>query len=186
MINENWYSNRQYSRFCRNLTAPVELLLRRGSAGCAKCIAIAGSNENITAPTLVFHMLNISCVSARRARARAAQAAQAAQPTMLVHGREQESGTISPCTDLPITPPSAIFILFQAPNLSQKRRLCGYVSILVQLPNGVLGVKRVLGYRKRFIVDYVTWTCPEPKSAGCHLGTTTSSIQNAVSDMNDN
>ena len=36
---------------------------------------------------------------------------------------------------------------------------------------GVLGVKRVLGYGKRFIVAYVTWTCPEPKSAGCHLGT---------------
>ena len=43
--------------------------------------------------------------------------------------------------------------------------------LLVQLPNGVLGVKRVLGYGKRFIVDYVTWTCPDPKSAGCHLGT---------------
>ena len=42
---------------------------------------------------------------------------------------------------------------------------------IVQLPNGVLGVKRVLGYGKRFIVDYVTWTCPEPKSAGCPLGT---------------
>ena len=36
---------------------------------------------------------------------------------------------------------------------------------------GVLGVKRVLGYGKRYIVDYVTWTCPEPKSAGYHLGT---------------
>ena len=42
---------------------------------------------------------------------------------------------------------------------------------VVQLPNGVLGVKRVLGYGKRFIVDYVTWTCPEPKSAGCPPGT---------------
>ena len=45
------------------------------------------------------------------------------------------------------------------------------MQLLVQLPNGVLGVKRVLGYGKRFIVDYVTWTCPEPKSAGCPLGT---------------
>ena len=45
------------------------------------------------------------------------------------------------------------------------------IMLLVQLPNGVLGVKRVLGYGKRFIVDYVTWTCPDPKSAGCHLGT---------------
>ena len=45
------------------------------------------------------------------------------------------------------------------------------IVLLVQLPNGVLGVKRVLGYGKRFIVDYVTWTCPEPKSAGCPLGT---------------
>ena len=44
-------------------------------------------------------------------------------------------------------------------------------SLIVQLPNGVLGVKRVLGYGKRFIVDYVTRTCPEPKSAGCPLGT---------------
>ena len=34
-----------------------------------------------------------------------------------------------------------------------------------------LGVKRVLGSGKRFIVDYVTWTCPELKSAGCHSGT---------------
>ena len=42
---------------------------------------------------------------------------------------------------------------------------------IVQLPNGVLGVKRVLGYGKRFIIDYVTWTCPEPKSAGCPLAT---------------
>ena len=41
--------------------------------------------------------------------------------------------------------------------------------VIVQLPNGVLGMKRVLGYGKRFIVDYVTWTCPEPKSAGCPL-----------------
>ena len=41
------------------------------------------------------------------------------------------------------------------------------VSLIVQLPNGGLGVKRVLGYGKRFVVDYVTWTCPEPKSAGC-------------------
>ena len=32
-------------------------------------------------------------------------------------------------------------------------------------------MKRVLGYGKRFIVDYVTWTCPEPKSAGCPPGT---------------
>ena len=32
------------------------------------------------------------------------------------------------------------------------------ISHIVQLPNGVLGVKRVLGYGKRFIVDYVTWT----------------------------
>ena len=39
------------------------------------------------------------------------------------------------------------------------------------MPIGGLGVKRVLGYGKRFIVDYVTWTCPEPKSAGCPLGT---------------
>ena len=31
-------------------------------------------------------------------------------------------------------------------------------------------MKRVLGYGKRFIVDYVTWTCPEPKYAGCPLG----------------
>ena len=43
--------------------------------------------------------------------------------------------------------------------------------VIVQLPNGVLWVKRVLGYGKRFIVDYVTWTCPEPKSAGCPRGT---------------
>ena len=45
------------------------------------------------------------------------------------------------------------------------------IDDIVQLPNWVLGVKRVLGYGKRFIVDYVTWTCPEPKSAGCPLGT---------------
>ena len=44
---------------------------------------------------------------------------------------------------------------------------------LVQLPNGVLGVKRVFGSGKCFIVDYVTWTCPELKSAGCHPGTGT-------------
>ena len=31
---------------------------------------------------------------------------------------------------------------------------------IVQLPNGVLGVKRVLGYGKRFIVDYVTLLAP--------------------------
>ena len=43
--------------------------------------------------------------------------------------------------------------------------------VIVQLPNWVLGVKRVLGYGNRFIVDYITWTCPEPKSVGCHLGT---------------
>ena len=44
-------------------------------------------------------------------------------------------------------------------------------NVIVQLPNGLFGVKRVLGYGKRFIVDYVTWTCPETKSAGCPLGT---------------
>ena len=42
---------------------------------------------------------------------------------------------------------------------------------IVELRNGVLGVKRVLGYGKCFIVDYVTWTCPEPKSTGCPLAT---------------
>jgi len=42
---------------------------------------------------------------------------------------------------------------------------------LVQLPNGVSGLKRVLGSGKRFMVDYVTWTSPDLKSAGCHPGT---------------
>jgi len=39
------------------------------------------------------------------------------------------------------------------------------------LPNGVSGLKRVLGSGKRFMVDYVTWTSPDLKSAGCHPGT---------------
>ena len=30
---------------------------------------------------------------------------------------------------------------------------------------------RVGPYGKHFIVDYVTWTCPEPKSVGCPLDT---------------
>ena len=56
-------------------------------------------------------------------------------------------------------------------NLLSLIGLLSHCCLVVQLPNGVLGVKRVLGYGKRFIVDCITWTCHEPKSAGCHLGT---------------
>ena len=37
----------------------VELLLRLGSAGCARCIAIFRRNQDVTAPARVSNMLNI-------------------------------------------------------------------------------------------------------------------------------
>ncbi len=40
---------RQYSHFRRNLSAPVDLLLRRSSAVCARCVAISQRNQDVTA-----------------------------------------------------------------------------------------------------------------------------------------
>ena len=52
-------SNRQYSNFRRNLSAPVDRLLRRGCAGCTWCIAISRRNQDVTVPARIFNMLNI-------------------------------------------------------------------------------------------------------------------------------
>ena len=52
-------NNRQYSHFRRKLSAPVDLLLRRGSAGCARYVAVLRRNQNVTATARIFNTLNI-------------------------------------------------------------------------------------------------------------------------------
>ena len=52
-------SNRHCSHFRRNLSAPVELLLRRGRAGCARQVVIFRRNQDVTAPARIVNMLNI-------------------------------------------------------------------------------------------------------------------------------
>ena len=42
--------------FLWNLTAPVDLRLRRGSAGCARCVAISRRNQGVTEPAVLFKM----------------------------------------------------------------------------------------------------------------------------------
>ena len=51
--------NRQYSHFRRNLSAPVDLLLRRDSTGCSWCVTISRRYQDVTNSTRVFNMLNI-------------------------------------------------------------------------------------------------------------------------------
>ena len=51
-------SNRHYSHFRRNLSAPVSLLLRRGSAGCVCGVDICRRNQDATVPARGFNMLN--------------------------------------------------------------------------------------------------------------------------------
>ena len=46
---------------------------------------------------------------------------------------------------------------------------CTFVSVRAVVQRK-LSFKRVLGSGKRFIVDYVTWTCPELKSDVAPLG----------------
>ena len=72
-------SNLQYSQFRRNLIAPVDLLVRRRSARCARRVAIYRRNHDVTAPARVFqHVEYLPASSARRNKA------QEAQPTQLV------------------------------------------------------------------------------------------------------
>ena len=40
-------------------TSAVDLLLRRGSAGCDKCVAISHRNQGVTVSARIFNMLNI-------------------------------------------------------------------------------------------------------------------------------
>ena len=52
-------SKRQYSHFRRSLRGPVDLILRRCSAGCARYVAIYRSKHNVTARARIVNMLNI-------------------------------------------------------------------------------------------------------------------------------
>ena len=71
-------SNRQFSHFRRNLSAPVYLLLRRSSAGCVRCVAISRRTQDVTIPARIFNMFAyLPASSARRNRT------QSAQPTHL-------------------------------------------------------------------------------------------------------
>ena len=62
-------SKRQYSHFRLNLSAPVDILLRQGSAGCARYIAIFRPNQNVSVLVRVFNMLNILPASSARPNA---------------------------------------------------------------------------------------------------------------------
>ena len=52
-------SNRQYSHFQRNVSAPVDLLLRRGSAGCSWLVTISRRYQDVTNSTRLSKILNI-------------------------------------------------------------------------------------------------------------------------------
>ena len=52
-------STQQYSHFRRKLSAPVDLLVRRTSASCARFVAISRRNQDITATARFFNVLNM-------------------------------------------------------------------------------------------------------------------------------
>ena len=59
------------------LSAPVDLLLRRGGAGCATNVAISRCNKDVTVPGVGFqHVEYFHASSARRNRAQTAQRTQ--------------------------------------------------------------------------------------------------------------
>ena len=124
-------SNIQYSHVRCYLGASVDLLLRRGSAGCARCVAISRRNQYVTAGADFKHVDYLSASCARRNRA------QAAEPTQLggladtssavycrTHGRSESiKGTL--CN--------------QVPPVSQKRREVAVTSVTSTQPRRLSG-----------------------------------------------
>ena len=76
-------SNRQYVHVRRNLSAPLDLLLRRGNAGCARCVAISPRNKDLIAQGRVLNMLNI-CLRRELVVTERRRSGATAQPTQLV------------------------------------------------------------------------------------------------------
>ena len=73
-------SNQQHSHFRRNIIAPVDIMLRRGSAGCARHVAISrrkqdvNDKSNVSSPIADFQLVEYLPVSsARRNQWQAAQ-----------------------------------------------------------------------------------------------------------------